>query len=504
MRFFENLRAKLNEALPLSTALDYSRGWNKERYDKMFDGKYRIVLSVPKNLEVVPDEIDLDYTGSSPTFTALKKKLSRYSIYFDSTEDYLKGIVWGNTKFEDALQEVPEKTREKILQLYKSDPLPQAYDPKNKIIVISRHPYDLAGMSTNRSWTSCMRIPIPGHKGGSYCKHVKEDIKEGTLIAYYTDKEDTNLQHPFGRVLIKPFKTLDPKLAPRLVVSNNIYGTMPQEVRLLIKDWIDKQQAKTFFSKISKKKTITSYQLPPNLYPDYGDDTTLIVGDMKRLTQIVKNDSINVFKELMSTGSISLYSLIPESYDSYADEFYGELFSIFEFALLNASFKIAQYLTTVRGFDSFIKKHPPKIDIVGIILSTGFNDKNLSVIEALVKNKVESVIKDPSLLGEIVKDFLESGTRSSKKTAYVLSIIKLLLQNGASLKSDYRKDLMGVDKTGIYIRYSSYYIYDLLVKPEVKTFYIHEEGIREEDYDYIVALFKQHGAQSQPSRVKRW
>ena len=35
---------------------------------------------------------------------------------------------------------------------------------------------------------------------------VAEDIKYGTLVAYIVDKEDTNIETPIGRVLIKPYK----------------------------------------------------------------------------------------------------------------------------------------------------------------------------------------------------------------------------------------------------------------------------------------------------------
>ena len=39
------------------------------------------------------------------------------------------------------------------------------------LMVISKHPYDIGGMSTNRSWTSCMNL-----RGGENSNYVPIDI----------------------------------------------------------------------------------------------------------------------------------------------------------------------------------------------------------------------------------------------------------------------------------------------------------------------------------------
>ena len=76
----------------------------------------------------------------------------------------------------------------------------------NKLcIIISDHPYDIAGMSYCRSWTSCMNI-----EDGD-CKDMPEyDIRYGTLVAYLCDTDDTNINRPYARFLIKPYKLQRP------------------------------------------------------------------------------------------------------------------------------------------------------------------------------------------------------------------------------------------------------------------------------------------------------
>ena len=82
-------------------------------------------------------------------------------------------------------------------------------------IVISRDPYDIAGMSTDRRWTSCMELKSEEENydikrrnksdGGIYRFYVRNDLTEGTLIAYLINKNDKEINDPYARVLIKPF-----------------------------------------------------------------------------------------------------------------------------------------------------------------------------------------------------------------------------------------------------------------------------------------------------------
>lgn len=69
-----------------------------------------------------------------------------------------------------------------------------------KLICVSMHPYDIAGMSTDRGWVSCMNL-----HDGSNKRYVKDDVKHGTLIAYLIDPEDRNINKPIARVLAKPY-----------------------------------------------------------------------------------------------------------------------------------------------------------------------------------------------------------------------------------------------------------------------------------------------------------
>ena len=72
-------------------------------------------------------------------------------------------------------------------------------------LVFSYHPYDIAGMSTGRSWRSCMTIATPKDEAGVNAPYVSQDLIAGTFICYLVASTDTNIQSPYARVLIKPF-----------------------------------------------------------------------------------------------------------------------------------------------------------------------------------------------------------------------------------------------------------------------------------------------------------
>jgi len=90
------------------------------------------------------------------------------------------------------------------LDWYNADPIrlrKKLTSADNLTIAISDHAYDIAGMSTGRDWTSCMNI-----EGGSCYEYVKSDIELGTIVAYLCEASDTNIEKPYARILIKPYK----------------------------------------------------------------------------------------------------------------------------------------------------------------------------------------------------------------------------------------------------------------------------------------------------------
>lgn len=137
----------------------------------------------------------------------------------------------------------------------------QANEPtraKEFYIVISRHPYDLAGMSTGRGWRSCMNI-----EDGINRRFVKCDVQQGTFIAYLVNNDDLNINRPVGRVLIKPYYHEDDG-ALLYRPEQKIYGTLPKTFREEVVQILEKANAE-------QNLPVGRYILKPTLYPDSPD-----------------------------------------------------------------------------------------------------------------------------------------------------------------------------------------------------------------------------------------
>lgn len=102
------------------------------------------------------------------------------------------------------------------------------------VMVISRHPLDLAKMAEDRPWqkSSCMAMDRENHH------YVWCDIDEGTLIAYATKKSDRDLENPVGRVLIKPYINIDDPKDIILVNTRMAYGASPAGFMKAIDTWL--------------------------------------------------------------------------------------------------------------------------------------------------------------------------------------------------------------------------------------------------------------------------
>jgi len=117
-------------------------------------------------------------------------------------EDYVSGTVRDKHDRILRLGKVLSKQPD-LAKTFETDPNRKALvsvTRGKKTVCLSMHPYDVAGMSTGRGWTSCMNLVDGINK-----EYVKSDIKSRTLIAYMIDSSDRDLKRPLSRVLLKRF-----------------------------------------------------------------------------------------------------------------------------------------------------------------------------------------------------------------------------------------------------------------------------------------------------------
>jgi len=199
-------------------------------------------------------------------------------------------------------------------------------------ITYSRHPHDVAGMSTNQGWASCMSM---GHKGqlgrgddgydgdgtgphddndgygdgpggaGVYSHYLKPDTMEGTHVAYLHRTDDPEAKKPLARIALKPHEPIDdtgygkdPDKKTILRAEGRTYGTADDAFGKTVNDWAEKNFP-------ADKDTI--YEKNKNLY---NDDSREYVGSPEALynspninhQRAAFNSRNNVSSELISKG----------------------------------------------------------------------------------------------------------------------------------------------------------------------------------------------------------
>jgi hypothetical protein len=208
--------------------------------------------------------------------------------YHHSPEDYKNGLTYSKEDFSGPkkrplrIGKVLEKhnATDTVKKAYMNDPARSASNTSDNVVTISRHPYDVGGMSTDRGWRSCMTLPtnpnLSENKqkkgddlGGEYAReYLPEDIKHGTHVAYLHHKNDKSISKPSARIALKPHK--NDKGHTILRPSHNTYGTASKSFHHTVNEW-----AKKHFPATPGKY----YSPNDNLYDDDDDEGVVEFGN---------------------------------------------------------------------------------------------------------------------------------------------------------------------------------------------------------------------------------
>ena len=275
------------EALPLATAKTYRKAWDPSFHKAVFERQpvkdknaYRIYIpfETTSHKKVVVPKLIQDFLR-----TAIPNK-----PYETNEENYVKGVateVANPTRqigigkmIARNLSQIKDPVDQHQLQQLKkdfdNDPQRKASKSDDKLIAISRHPYDVAGMSTDRGWRSCMNLVDGINK-----HYVIHDVREGCIIAYLIDADDKNINHPQARILIKPYRAKDDP-TDLVMMGDAVYGTAPAHFEHAVTDWVNKNynQGKSGL-----------YCISPKLYRDYVPTKITMISDDEFATMPVKN-----------------------------------------------------------------------------------------------------------------------------------------------------------------------------------------------------------------------
>lgn len=262
-----SFRDFVKEALKPSQYRPLVKDWNKEYLEDIFKNSpyekdrnaYRLFIPLKGNTEGIKINGEIE--------AAIKEK--GYEI-----DDYIGGYaIKGNRKVK-----IGKLLPNELKQTFANDPGRQAKSDYQ--MVVSRNPYDIGGMSTDRGWTSCQNLET----GGKLCEFIPKDIKAGTIIAYMTKVGDNNLNSPSGRIVIKPY--VNAKGETAYGTFKKVYGTVSKEFE---------KEVDTFVKWLNKQKGVKGiFKLHPDVYDDSDplDDT-----ESEKLVYITTN---NLEKQIVS------------------------------------------------------------------------------------------------------------------------------------------------------------------------------------------------------------
>ena len=220
---------------------------DKNLYDNIFNGKDRVTIpfegKITGEISKGQDYFDLLYDINDKLMdNGYELSTPDTDRFGTGKENYINGICYKNgSKNPQKIGKVLNKIAPELLQKFNNDTVRQnaKLTEKDLQIVISRHPYDIGGMSTGRGWTSCMNL-----KGGQNKHYVEKDVKEGSCVAYLVKKSDKNIEHPISRILLKPYfdKEEGPDGKVALFPAEKIYGADVSGFKEAIDDFLKEKQ----------------------------------------------------------------------------------------------------------------------------------------------------------------------------------------------------------------------------------------------------------------------
>lgn len=232
--------SKIRPMMALFNRLHYSEIFNKYGTGKGKD-KYRIYIPITSSKPdtkpvVVPKEIQ-DYLAAN------KMSVVDYKLGTALMPDGKRQVRIGRV-LKDPM----------VLKAYEQDPQRSAAKSTPAWVVISRHPYDILGMSFDRGWTSCMDL-----EAGSNKHYLVPEIKNGTLVAYLVKNTDRNINSPSARIALKVYKNANRAAKHDILMPSPVYGTADQRFRDIVR---------TFCSWTNSGSPDGTYKLAPGSYDD--------------------------------------------------------------------------------------------------------------------------------------------------------------------------------------------------------------------------------------------
>ncbi len=370
-------------------------------------------------------------------------------------QSLMKKKNWLNDLYENS------RTFYKIEDIYKTFNLRGQNLNDNLCICISRHPADIAAMSTGQRWTSCMTLPGYHPKttqGGQYYTSVKGDIVAGTIVAYLIEDSEKARKlvdpKPYARLAAKPFVLYDERknmIDMILINEGSVYSdkSLPNIVYEKFNDfftnWLNDKQ--TPISQIGLYERLTDITIDDmfdrtiqRLYPDSMESSVLVFHpekikteeDVKKLFSFPINDLYKIknnFTESFLKSDIVINVVKTWSLMEFAkmcDIIPLNLYSNIINSLLDDEQQVNDILDKFFQYSYFYSSDKNNIFIKNWdVLNTKYGKKYLVNLDMSKYYMIEKV-KSPKFVASLVYDKLIANKYNIKlSTSLIMYIICL-------------------------------------------------------------------------------
>lgn len=185
---------------------------------------------------------DFEQHETSPVQKDIEAHLSKHGYKVtDYKQNKATDAIGRETRIGRALERT--KANPELLKKYNEDPVRASKTQSNLRILLSRHPHDVAGMtSPGQSWCgpggSCMNFHV-----GSNRKYLPKDVRHGTHVAYLVHADDEgHPQRPIARIAIKKFS--DGKR--HMLGVEKVYGQAPKGFKEQVEAILDREHNSRF------------------------------------------------------------------------------------------------------------------------------------------------------------------------------------------------------------------------------------------------------------------
>jgi hypothetical protein len=223
----------------------------QEKYKKHFDDRPKEVVDRLNKLLDNKERVYIPYNSNTISETQLKVKSFLEELGYNISDYKLNQAVQiENNKRQIRISKLLAKNPELLKEFTLDDTRANTRIGSEFSIVLTSNYEDVAGMSFDRCWTnSCLDI-----KYGENGHYVKDEVKQGTVVAYLIKSDDLNVEEPLGRVNIKPYYNVKEDKEVIYVLDRRVYGNVPDEklFKSIISSYLkEKQEIKNggFFKK---------------------------------------------------------------------------------------------------------------------------------------------------------------------------------------------------------------------------------------------------------------